>query len=229
MFQPLVGWDSGPQTHYQAWARLIDEHGRELRAREFLDTARHCGSLPRLNRWTLRRALHFLASDPTLATRMQMLLNGSIDTFDARTLDWLDQTLLRHPKLASAVIIEFDEFECSSRALEAVPLIERLRALDLRIGLAGIGPGNLPRCREHFERIDFVRMAPHFADEIENSQTLESDFIDLIDRAHERGIRIVIPELEGEERVVEFFKRGVDLIQSDFFEHPRELLRAAVE
>ncbi|PKL96394.1 MAG: hypothetical protein CVV18_01895 [Gammaproteobacteria bacterium HGW-Gammaproteobacteria-8] len=229
VFQPLIGWDNDQRRCYQAWARLIDDDGRELRAREFLEVARRSGILPRLNRWTLRRAVHFVASDPSLRQHMQLLLNVSIETFDERSLQWLEQNLRDHPHCRDCLIAEFDEFEFTSRRLESEPLAARLKAAGLRLALSGIGPGNLPRCREHFGRVEFLRMTARLADELDGNPMLESEFIDIIDEAHRHGLQIIMPELSGEEQVVESFKRGVDLIQSDFLEHPRELLRAAIE
>lgn len=229
VFQPLVGWDSGKLRYYQVWARLIDGNGRELRAREFLEVARRTGILPRLNRWTLRRAVHFLASDPCLHQRMQLFLNVSIDTFDERSLLWLEQSLNDHPHCRDSLIAEFDEFEFTSRNLESEPLAARLKTLGFRLSLCGIGPGNLPRCHEHFGKVEFLRMTAQLADELVGNPALDSELIDLIDEAHRGGIQIIMPELAGEAQVVDFFKRGVDLIQSDFFEHPREMLRAAIE
>lgn len=229
VFQPLVGWASGTLRYYQAWARLIDDSGRELRAREFLDVARRTGILPRLNRWTLRRAVHFVASDPGLHKRMQLFLNVSIETFDERTLLWLEQNLRDHPHCRDCLIVEFDEFEFTSRRLESEPLAAQLKALGFRLALSGIGPGNLPRSREHFGQTEFLRMTARLAGELAGNPALDNEFAHVVDEAHHRGIQIIMPELAGEEQVVDFFKRGVDLIQSDFFEHPRELLRAAIE
>jgi len=229
VFQPLLGWQTGRLRHYQAWARLITPDGHELRARDFLDSARRDGSLPRLNRWTLRRALHFLASDPGLADRVRLFVNASLETFDARLLDWLARQLEQHPHCRQCLVCELDEFDYSSRDHDRDALVPRLAEMGLRCGLTGVTAGNLERCKRYWKHFDYMRMAPGFDAELDRDRALGGEFSALIDSAHAHGVLIIMAELETEDKIVEFWKQGVDLIQSDFFEHPREMLRSALE
>lgn len=228
VFQPLLSADSNRLRYYQAWARVISEAGKELRAREFLGALRHSGVLARLNRWTLRRAIHFLAADQHSDNNIRLFVNVSTDTFDARTVHWLEQMLEEHPACRNTLIVEFDEFDFSNRGTEALDLSGKLERMGIHPGVAGIGAANLTRAQAYLTDVEFIRMAPGFADEIERNPTLTHRFINLIKAAHGHDVRVIMPEMNSERQIVEVWKRGVDLVQGDYIEHPRILLHSAL-
>lgn len=228
VFQPLLSSDNDGVRYYQVWARLVSDRGKEVRARGFLDVARRAGVLARLNRWTLRRAVHFLATDRNTGSRIRLFANASIDTFEPRTMQWLEQMLEDHPACRNGLIAEFDEFEFSNRRAEAIDIAASLRRMGMHPGVAGIGAGSLSRAEAFLSHVDFVRMAPGFADQIERDPALGNRFIDLIEAAREHGVRVVMPEMNSERQIVDFWKLGVDLVQGDYIEHPRELLHSAL-
>lgn len=232
VFQPLLNAESDNVRYYQAWARLISDSGKEIRARGFLDVVRRAGLLARLDRWTLRRALHFLSADRSAGRdsgrQIRLFINSCLDTFDTRTLQWLEQMLEDHPACRNALIAEFDEFEFSNRKSDAFVLARRLKRLGIHPGISGVGMAGLSRVEAYLTGVDFIRMAPGFADEIDRNPDLTHRFIDLIEAAREHGVRVVMPEMNNEKQIVEFWKLGVDLVQGDYIEHPRELLHSAL-
>jgi len=224
VFQPLLSAESDHLRYYQAWARMISRNGEELRARRFLDTVRRRGELARLNRWTLRRATQFLATVRKGGNRIRLFVNVSMDTLDSRTSDWLERKLEQHAACRNALIAEFDEFDFANRKREVPEMCLRMRTIGVYPAVAGIGANSLSRSRAYLTDVDFMRMAPGFADEIDRNPALVNRFIDLIEAAHEHGVGVVMPELNSERQVVEFWKLGIDLIQGDYIEHPRALL-----
>lgn len=228
VFQPLLSAESDRLRYYQAWARMISGDGEELRARKFLDTVRRTGALARLNRWTLRRAAHFLATERNGGNRIRLFVNVSMDTFDAHTGDWLERMMEQHAACRNSLIAEFDEFEFSNRKSDALALSARLKRMAVHPAVAGIGANSLSRSEAYLADVDFIRMAPGFAEDIDRKPALVNRFIDLIEAAHEHGVRVVMPEMNSESKIVEFWKLGIDLVQGDYIEHPRALLHSAL-
>ena len=228
VFQPLLSAKSDQLRYYQAWARMISDGGNELRAREFLGVVRRAGELARLNRWTLRHAAHFLSTERNGKNLIRLFVNVSVDTFDAHTWAWLERMLELHAACRNALIAEFDEFDFSNHKSDALELSGRLKTMGIQPAVAGIGAKSLSRSEAYLTDIDFIRMAPGFADDIEKNPTLVNRFIDLIEAAHEHGVRVIMPEMNSERQIVEFWKLGIDLVQGDYIEHPRTLLRSAL-
>lgn len=226
VFQPLLSADAMSLKYAQVWARLLAADGGEVRARGFIDAARRSGLLARLDRWTLRRTVRMLATDPRAPERVRLFVNTALDTFDARTMDWLEQTFRRHPNCRHCLIAELDAFEVASRPDDAERAGAALRELGFGLALAQVGAENLPRAAEALGRFGYIRMSARFAPDLEEDPALGGALIDLIRRSHEHGVRVVMPNLEREQDLVEFWKMGVDLVQGDYIEHPRELLRA---
>lgn len=226
VFQPLLAAEAGSLKYAQVWARLLAEDGGEVRARGFIDIARRSGLLARLDRWTLRRTLRMLATDPRAPERIRLFINTAIDAFDARTLEWLERTFAQRPHCRHCLIAEFDEFEFASRPRDARRTAETLSELGFGLCLAHVGAENLTRATDALAGIGYLRMSARFPTEMEENPALSGTFIGLIRHAHECGVRIVMPNLEHERDLVEFWKLGVDLVQGDFIEHPRELLRS---
>lgn len=228
VFQPLLSSDSDGVRYYQVWARLVSERGKEVRARGFLDVARRTGVLARLNRWTLRRALHFLATDRNAGNQIRLFVNASIDTFEPRTMHWLEQMLEDHPACRNCLIAEIDEFEFSNRGTESTDIARNLKRMGIHPGVAGIAAGSLSRAEACLPSVDFIRMAPGFSDELERKPAFANPFIDLLEAAREHGVRVVMSELNSEQQIIDFWKLGVDLVQGNYIEHPRELLHSAL-
>lgn len=228
VFQPLLSAESGRLHYYQTWARVISKSGKEMRAREFLGALRRSGALARLNRWTLRRAVHFLATDQNDGNHIRLFVNVSRDTFDECTRDWLEQKLERHPACLNTLIVEFDEFDFSNRGTDTLDASRNLKRMGIHTGIAGIAAASLTRTEAYLTEVDFIRMAPGFADDIDNNPSLVSHFIDLLEAAHQHGVRVVMPEMNSERQIVTFWKLGVDLVQGDYIEHPRTLLHSAL-
>ena len=229
VFQPLLSAKSDHLRYYQAWARMISDGGNELRAREFLGIVRRAGELARLNRWTLRHAAHFLSAESNGKNLIRLFVNVSTDTFDAHTWAWLERMLELHTACRNALIAEFDEFDFSNHKSDALELSGRLKTMGIQPAVAGVGAKSLARSKAYLTDIDFIRMAPGFADDIEKNPTLVNRFIDLIEAAHEHGVRVIMPEMNSEPQIVEFWKLGIDLVQGDYIEHPRTLLRSALD
>lgn len=223
-FQPLLASDDSGLQYLQVWSRLLTEDGGDVRARGFIDVARRNGLLARLDRWTLRRTVRVLVMDRRAPERTRLFVNIALDTIDERTLDWLERTFDQHPHCRHCLIAELDEFECSSRPGLAERVCDQLRELGFGLGLSQIGAENLARASDHLQRFAYLRMSARFSIEMEQDPSLAGSFSELIQRAHEHGVRVVMPSLEDESALVEFWKLGVDLVQGDYIEHPRTLI-----
>jgi len=227
VFQPLLAASAEGGRYYQAWARLMTDSGKLVPARHFLDVARRHELIGALQRWTLRRGVHYLATSHGNPSAVRLFVNVSPEAFDARLLDWFSRVHQRHPEVKPRLIVEFEAFDLEHRAGETRRAMERLAELGIRIGISGIGERHLDHRMLDEAPVDYLRLAPGFAETLHERAGLAGKFMAFISRAHHRNRAVIMPEVEREDQVIEFWQAGVDFIQGDYIEHPRSAPEAS--
>ncbi|MEE4303065.1 MAG: GGDEF domain-containing protein [Wenzhouxiangella sp.] len=220
VFQPLLAASPEGGRFYQVWARLMTDSGKLIPARHFLDVARRHELIGALQRWTLRRSVHYLATTHGNPSAVRLFVNVSPEAFDERMLEWLVRIRQRHPEVGPRLIVEFEVFDLENRSGETRRAMERLAALGVRIGLSGIGEKQLGHRLIDEAPVDFLRLAPGFADGLHDRAGMVGEFMGFISRAHHKDRAVIMPEVEREEQVIEFWQAGVDFIQGSYIEHP---------
>lgn len=221
VFQPLLAANDEQALYYQVWARLISNTGKLIPARHFLRVARQYELIGALQRWTLRRSVRYLATAADDSPALRLFVNASPEAFSDRMLRWLERVCERHPGIGPCLIAEFEIFDLENRAGETRQATEVLRTLGVRIGLSGINEDHLDHRPTDDVAIDYLRMAPEFAESIEERPELAGDFTAFIKQAHSAEQAVIMPEVDREEQVIEFWKAGVDFIQGDYIQRPK--------
>ncbi|WP_376694654.1 EAL domain-containing protein [Wenzhouxiangella sp. EGI_FJ10305] len=221
VFQPLLAASDDLSLYYQVWARLISNSGKLIPARHFLGVARRHELIGALQRWTLRRSVHYLATAADDAPALRLLVNVSPEALSEPMLSWLRRVCDRHPQVGPRVIAEFEIFDLENRAGETRRAAEALSNLGIRIGLSGINADHLDHRPAGDSAIDYLRMAPEFAESMKERPELSGDFTAFIKQAHSADQAVIMPEVDREEQVIEFWQAGVDFIQGDYIQRPR--------
>jgi EAL domain-containing protein (putative c-di-GMP-specific phosphodiesterase class I)/GGDEF domain-containing protein len=220
VFQPLLAASPEGGRYYQVWARLISDAGKLIAARHFLEVARRHELVGALQRWTLRRSVHFLATAHGNPSAIRLFVNVSPEAFSDAMLEWLGKVARRHPEVGPRLIAEFELFDLENRAGETRRAMERAAALGLRVGVSGIGEKELSRESIGAEPFEFLRLAPSLAEALHEHAALAGEFMAFIGRCHHQGQAVIMPEVEREDQVIEFWQAGVDFIQGDYIERP---------
>ncbi|NBB93195.1 MAG: EAL domain-containing protein [Gammaproteobacteria bacterium] len=221
VFQPLLAAAAEGGRYYQVWARLMTDSGKLVPARHFLGVARRHELIGGLQRWTLRRSVHYLTTAHGSPSAVRLFVNVSPEAFSEPMFEWLARIRERHPEVGPRLIAEFELFDLENRAGETREVMQRLHEQGVRIGLSGIGEKHLGHRLLDEAPVDYLRMAPGFAEVLHDRAGLVGEFMAFISRAHHADRAVVMPEVEREEQVIEFWQAGVDFIQGDYIEQPR--------
>lgn len=227
VFQPLLAASPEGGRYYQAWARLISDSGKLIPARHFLAVARRHELIGALQRWTLRRSVHYLATSHGNPSAVRLFVNVSPEAFSEQLLEWLVRIRQRHPEVGPRLIAEFELFDLEHRSGETHQSMRHLRKLGFRIGISGIGEKHLGHRILDEAPIDYLRMAPDFADGLHERAGLAGEFMAFISQAHHNERAVIMPEVAREDQVIEFWQAGVDFIQGDYIEQPQTSPEAA--
>lgn len=221
VFQPLLAAHPEGGRYYQAWARMISDSGKLVPARHFLDVARRHELIGALQRWSLRRSVHYLATTHGAPSAVRLFVNASPEAFSKAMIEWLARIRQRHPEVGPRLIAEFECFDLENRVGETRRAMKLLRELGIRIGVSGIGVKQLGQTLLDQAPVDYLRMAPDFADALHERAGLAGEFMAFIAHAHRNERAVVMPAVDREEQVIEFWQAGVDFIQGDYIERPQ--------
>jgi EAL domain-containing protein (putative c-di-GMP-specific phosphodiesterase class I) len=221
VFQPLLAAHPEGGRYYQAWARMISDSGKLVPARHFLEVARRHELIGALQRWSLRRSVHYLATTHGAPSAVRLFVNVSPEAFSKAMIEWLARIRERHPEVGPRLIAEFEYFDLENRAGETRRRMKLLRELGIRIGVSGIGVKQLGQTLLDEAPVDYLRMAPDFAGALHERAGLAGEFMAFIAHAHRNERAVIMPEVDREEQVIEFWQAGVDFIQGDYIERPQ--------
>jgi len=221
VFQPLLAAEAEGGHYYQAWVRLISRSGKLVPARAFLDVARKYELLGPLQRWCLRQSLRYLATGHGAPSALRLFVNASPEAFSPRMLDYLDRIFRRHPEIPPRLIAEFDRFDLANRQRETQRVMARLREYGVRLGVSGVG-------EEHFSDtvlddapVEFIRLAPGMDQRLRDQPQLAGELMGFLSRAHHQQRSVIMPDVDREDQIIQFWQAGVDFIQGEFIERPR--------
>jgi EAL domain-containing protein (putative c-di-GMP-specific phosphodiesterase class I)/GGDEF domain-containing protein len=226
VFQPLLAPEADDVRFAEVWARMVAEDGTLMPARHMLTAARRSGVLSRLDRWTLRRTMHFMTHREE-NDRLKLIVHVTVDSLDAHTLAWMQDKFDRHPRLRFCLIGDLNHNELSDNPQDARRLLDRLRDLDMAICVSGVTQRQFDDLLVRWPDIGYVKLSPTYVRELKQEDGDQEALNAFIALAHDNGVRVILPEVESEADVVNFWRQGVDLIQGDYVAGARELVESS--
>lgn len=138
--QPIVSVIERRVLHYEVFVRLKDAEGRPIPAGVFMPAAERLGLSQALDKTVLEMVMSTLEQRGD--ARMQYAVNVSAaSVVDPSFAEWLCQSLLVAPQVASSLIIELSERGLGSHLDPIRQLVQRLRALGASVSLDHFGMG----------------------------------------------------------------------------------------
>lgn len=130
----------GHVLHYEAFSRLPDEGGELIKAAVFLPMARSLGLAPQLDRLAVDIIIKDLLMGRAAESVVPISINLSAESLISNTfVTWLRTRLVDHPKLASRLMFEFDEYAVARQGELLAQPFQHLRELGCRIAVDHVG------------------------------------------------------------------------------------------
>jgi len=138
--QPVVSVMERRVLHYEVFVRLKDAGGAVIPAGVFMPVADRLGLSQALDKTVLEMVMSALEQRGD--ARMQYAVNlSSASVVDTSFAEWLCQSLLVAPQVASSLIIELSERGLDSHLDPIRQLVQRLRGLGASVSLDHFGMG----------------------------------------------------------------------------------------
>jgi EAL domain-containing protein (putative c-di-GMP-specific phosphodiesterase class I)/GGDEF domain-containing protein/PAS domain-containing protein len=226
-YQSIASLEGGDTHHFDVLARMLDEAGQEVPAKDFIPAAEKHGLIVAIDRWVISKALAVLAKRAGAADTSMLfvrLSEQSIKEGDA-LYKWLADLLKSRPLRKGELVLTIQESVVENHVGKVKAFSQALRSLGAEVAMdrfgstAGsdklldtLGPG-------------FVRFDYTFTKDF-NDAALQKRFGDLMEAAKKRGAATIVGQVEDANAMARLWQLGVNYIQGFHVQAPEAVLLA---
>ncbi len=221
-YQPQLSLHSGQIIGLEALVRWQHQTRGLLAPGLFLPLAEESGLIIPLGEWVMRRAVAQVRSwlDEGLSA-VRVAVNLSARHFRQRELPEAIENLLREYAVPAHLFeLELTESVMMHDAETAIRIVERLKALGLRISLDDFGTGYSSLAYLSRFAIDVIKIDQSFVNDITSNPVNASIAIATIAMAHKLGKTVIAEGVETEGQMLYLRRHECDEMQGYFFSRP---------
>ncbi|HUR41699.1 MAG TPA: EAL domain-containing protein [Verrucomicrobiae bacterium] len=226
-YQSIASLEGGDHNHFDVLARMLDEAGQEVPAREFIPAAEKFGLIVAIDRWVLGRALIVLGKRDGAADRSSLFVRLSEQSLrEGDSLyKWLAEQLKSRPLRKAELVVTIPESLVETHVGKAKAMSQMLRGLGAEIAMDQYGIGaNSTKMLDHVTP-SFVRFHYSFTKDF-NDPMLQKKMAELMDVAKQRSIKTIVGQVEDANAMARLWQLGVNYIQGFHIQQPEAVLLA---
>ena len=227
-YQSIASLEGETRQHFDVLVRMVDEHGQERHAGEFIPAAMQFGLMRAVDRGVLTQALKVLAKRDQNQEPAVLLVKLSEDSLrdTERFLAWLRGLLASRPLVHRELCLSIRELALQNHLRKSQLLA---RALDeLGVGLAiehfGVGTHSATLLEQLPAR--FVKFHESYTRDFDERDT-QKKMGELLAIARRRGIKTIASHVEDANVMARMWQLGVNYIQGYHIQEPEVVLLAA--
>jgi EAL domain-containing protein (putative c-di-GMP-specific phosphodiesterase class I)/GGDEF domain-containing protein/PAS domain-containing protein len=227
-YQSIASLEGGETHHFDVLARMLDEAGQEVPAREFIPAAEKHGLIVAIDRWVISRALTVLAKRAGAADSSALFVRLSEQSIrDGEALyKWLSELLKQRPLRKGELVFTVQESVVENHVAKAKAYAEALRNIGAEIAMDKFGStASSEKLIEHLDP-NYVRFDYSFTKDF-NDEKLQKRFADLMDVAKKRSVRTIVGQVEDANAMARLWQLGVNYIQGFHVQAPEAVLLAS--
>ncbi|MGH8443164.1 MAG: EAL domain-containing response regulator, partial [Nevskiaceae bacterium] len=224
-FQSIANLEGGDTHHFDVLARMLDEAGQEVPAKEFIPAAEKFGLIVAIDRWVIARALTVLAKRAGASDTSMLFVRLSEQTIregDA-LYKWLAEQLKQRPLKKGELVFTIQEAIVENHVTKAKAFAQALRSLGAEITLDRYG--STPNAEKLLDTLGpgYVRFDYTFTKDFDD-HALQKRFADLMEVAKKRSIATIVGQVEDANAMARLWQLGVTYIQGFHVQAPEAVL-----
>ena len=226
-YQSIASLEGGDTHHFDVLARMLDEAGQEVPAKEFIPAAEKFGLIVAVDRWVIARALTVLAKRAGASDTSMLfvrLSEQSIREGDA-LYKWLAELLKQRPLRKGELVFTLQEINVENHVGKAKALATALRSLGAEVAMDRFG--STPNSERLLDGLSpgYVRFDYTFTKDF-NDDKLQKRLAELMDVAKKRSIATIVGQVEDANAMARLWQLGVTYIQGFHVQAPEAVLLA---
>jgi multidomain signaling protein FimX len=226
-YQSIASLEGSETHHFDVLARMLDEAGQEVPAREFIPTAEKFGLVQTIDRWVIARALTVLAkrAGATDASSLFVRLSEHSVREGDNLYKWLADQLKARPLRKGELVFSIQEASVEMHIGKAKVLSTALKGLGAEVAMDQFGSGdNAAKMLDHLAP-NYVRFDYKFTKDFGDPK-LQAKMAELMDVAKRRSIMTIVGQVEDANAMARLWQLGVNYIQGFHIQQPEAVLLA---
>lgn len=220
-FQPKVDTRSGDVRHAEALLRWRHAELGPVGPDEFIPLAERSGAIHALTRFVLERAVSECRRWRDAGQPLSVAVNFSaMDLMDVELPARIEACLSAHGVPPGALIVEVTESALMRDINYAIRVLERLRALGVRLAIDDFGTGQSSLAQLKRLPVDELKIDKSFVLRLDQSPDDLVIVRSTIDLGHTMGLSVIAEGVESGESLRILGEMGCDMVQGYWFSRP---------
>lgn len=227
LFQPIVALNNEEVTdhHYESFLRLLKDDGSEVSPNEFLDTLDQADISIKVDRWVIKETMLNMQREFRRKQRNRVFINLSSRTLrDRKTLLWLSELLRKAGLPANYLVFQISETDASSYLKHAKFFTDTLRKLHCQICIKHYGSSINSDLVLKQINPDFVKLDGSYIQELNEAGADSKPVLTLLHNLKAQNKVTVAPLVEGTRVMGTLWKAGVDFVQGNYLQPPKDAM-----
>ena len=216
-YQPLIGLHGEPVEIYDAYLRMLGEHGELVQPPAFLAIAEAHGLLWEIDRWVVGNAIAAIGARAKAGHRTALMVRISeVSLQDDSLVQHITERLATHQADGALLVLQLPESKVFSHLKAAQEFQQRVAKLGVRVGLEQFGSGlNSFQLLSHFEAA-FVKLDRSFMEDLPANPEYQARIREIAAKARESGQLTVAEFVQDAASMSVLFAAGIDYAQGHF-------------
>ncbi len=222
-YQPIVSITDKELYGFEALVRWKHPEQGFISPVTFIPLAEETGLIHDLGWWILEESCRQLLSWQKRFKKPNLVVNVNLSPLQLRQVDCLKHILSALEKTQlkkSSLKLEITESSLFDNMLEQTSLLQKIRALGVRLCIDDFGTGYSSLSRLHEFPIDTLKIDKAFIDHIVNPKSEAPTVKTILALAHSLGMEVVAEGIEAGYQLEKLQDLGCDLGQGYFFSKP---------
>jgi diguanylate cyclase (GGDEF)-like protein len=217
LFQPIVSLQGADDEQFQCLLRLRGDGGRMYTAAEILPIAEREGLIGDVDRWVLSRCMLVLSERLKKQRPVRLFVSQAIEAVrDAQRIPWIAQMLETRRLPGHHLALEFRISDAIAHLRDLAVFATAAKQHGVMLAISGFEANKIAfQLLEHLPA-DFIKVAARYVGEALATSITREELRQIVDHAHERGLRVIAPRIEDAQSAAVLWNAGVDFIQGDF-------------
>ena len=230
LYQPIVSVQTNAIHGYEVLLRLPTEQGDHIKPGGFIPAAERFGLVHKIDRWTVRRSMEYLAQLHHENIETQFAINLSGRAIEDRELLNMIQSILNDTELNPASLtFELTETAAIANLQAARKFIGQLKDLGCRMALDDFGSGFCSFTYLKHLPVDTLKIDGAFVQSLAHTKVDQAMVQSMNQIAHALGKTTVAEFVENQETLQLLKDYGVDFAQGHYLGRPRDNLIRSLE
>lgn len=225
LYQPIVSLTSQEVLAYEVLLRLPTDDGQIIKPGGFIPAAERLGLMQNVDRWIVRRSMHYLAElhGNNIQTRFSINLSGrALD--DPELYSLIRDTLQDSGLNPAALMFEITEDVAIANLQAARQFINQIKGLGCRMSLDDFGSGFCSFTYLKHLPVDMLKIDGSFLQGLTQTKVDQAMVQSMNQIAHALGKITIAESVETRETWQILQEYGVDYAQGHYLGRPRSNL-----